>query len=434
MIRRLIVVGSLCVFVSAAAAPPAAAQQVPLSQLLVNLIQAEVRLAPPPPGFQSHEAHFVPGLDQALAPYLFNQLLVAQLATFPIGSPTGGFAFTFDAATGTFQRATDTFGPAFADRALTNGRGRLTFGANFQYSSYTEFEGHDLDNGAVKFYLTHEDVPGEVFFEGDLIEAALDLDLSSATTVFFANYGVTNNFDVAVAVPIVHVNMDAQVDATVLRLATPGQPGLHTFPGGASTASFSSSGSATGVSDILVRGKYRFFSGGGGGLAGGIDVRLPTGDEENLLGTGAAAVTFTLIGSSTNGRFAPHFNVGYTASGESDVVNIADEFVYKFGAEFEAAPTVTLTADFLGRSLRDVGRLELMNVTHNYFNNVGEPGSTTLQEWVARSGSLNVNDLALGVKVNVAGNLLLNGNVLVALNDSGVRARVTPVFGFDYTF
>lgn len=434
MIRRLIVVGSLCVLVSAAAAPPAAAQQVPLSQLLVNLIQADVRLAPPPPGFQSHEAHFLPGLDQTLAPYLFNQLLVAQLATFPIGSPTGGFAFSFDAATGTFQRATDTFGPAFADRALTNGRGRLTFGANFQYSTYTTFEGNDLDNGAVKFYLTHEDVPGDVFFEGDLVEAALDLDLSSATTTVFANYGVTNNFDVAVAVPIVHVNMDAQVDAAVLRLATPGQPGLHTFPGGESTASFSSSGSATGISDILVRGKYRFFSGGGGGLAGGVDLRLPTGDADNLLGTGAAAATFTLIGSSTNGRFAPHFNVGYTASGESDVVNIADEFVYKFGAEFEAAPTVTINADFLGRSLRDVGRLELADVTHNYFNNVGVPGSTTLQEWVARSGSLNVNDVALGVKVNVAGNLLLNGNVLVAVNDAGVRARITPVFGFDYTF
>jgi len=434
MIRRLMLVGSLCALVSAAAAPPAAAQEVPLSQLLVNLIQADVRLAPPAPGFQSHEAHFLPGVNQTLAPYLFNQLLVAQLATFPIGSPTGGFAFSFDAATGTFQRATDTFGPAFADRALTNGRGRLTFGANFQYSRYTTFEGNDLDNGAVKFYLTHEDVPGDVFFEGDLIEAALDLDLSSATTTVFANYGVTNEFDVAVAVPVVHVKMDAQVDATVLRLATPGQPGLHSFPGGASSAAFSNSGSATGISDVLVRGKYRFFSGGGGGLAGGVDVRLPTGDADNLLGTGAAAVTFTLIGSSTNGRFAPHFNVGYTASGESDVVNIADEFVYKFGAEFEAAPTVTVTADFLGRSLRDVGRLELTDVTHNYFNNAGVPGSTVLQEYVARSGSLNVNDLALGVKVNVAGNLLLNGNVLVAVNDAGVRARVTPVFGFDYTF
>lgn len=434
MIRRLMLIGSLCAFASAVAATPARAQEVPLSQLLVDLIQSDVRLGPPGPGFPSHEAHFLPGVNQELAPYLFNQLLVAQLATFPIGSPTGGFAFSFDAATGTFQRATNTFGPAFADRALTNGRGRVTFGANFQYSKYSTFEGNDLDNGEVKFYLTHEDVPGNIFFEGDLVEAALSLDLTSATTTIFANYGVTNAFDIAVAVPIVHVNMDAQVDATVLRLATPGQPGLHAFEGGATTAAFSESGSATGLSDLLVRGKYRFFSGSGGGLAGGVDVRIPTGDEDNLLGTGAPAVTFTLIGSSTNGRFAPHFNVGYTASGESDVVNLADEFVYKFGAEFEAAPTVTINADFLGRSLRDVGRLELTDVTHTYFNNVGVPGSTTLQEYVARSGSLNVNDLALGIKINVAGNLLLNGNVLVALNDAGVRARVTPVFGFDYTF
>jgi hypothetical protein len=286
----------------------------------------------------------------------------------------------------------------------------------------------------VKFYLAHEDLPGNIFFEGDLVEAALSLDLTSATTTLFANYGVTNELDVAVAVPIVHVKMDAVVDATVLRLATPGQPGLHAFPGGATTASFSDSGSATGISDLLVRGKYRFFSGAGGGLAGGVDLRLPTGDADELLGTGAAAVTFTLIGSTTNGRFAPHFNIGYTASGESDVVNLADEFVYKFGAEFEAAPTVTINADFLGRSLRDVGRLELSDVTHDYFNNVGVPGSTTLQEYVAQSGSLNVNDLAVGIKVNVAGNLLVNGNLLVALNDAGVRSRVTPVIGFDYTF
>lgn len=433
MNRRLMVVGLLCTSVSIAAAKPVAAQDVPLSQLLVNLIQADVRLAPPPPGFQSHEAHFLPGTNQELAPYLFNQLLVAQLATFPIGSPTGGFAFSFDTATGTFQRATDTFGPAFADRALTNGRGRLTFGANFQYSKYTHFEGDDLEDGAIKFYLAHEDVPGDVFFEGDLVEAALDLDLTSSTTALFANYGVTNEFDIAVAVPIVHVSMDAQVEARVLRLATPGT-NIHAFPGGADSATFGQSGSATGIGDVLVRGKYRFLSGAGGGLAGGVDVRLPTGDAEDLLGTGAAAVTFSLIGSSTNGRFAPHFNVGYTASGESDVVNLADEFVYKFGAEFEAAPTVTINVDFLGRSLRDVGRLELSNVTHNYFNQQGVPGSTTLQEYVSRSGSLNVNDLAVGAKFNVAGNLLLNANVLVALNDSGVRARVTPVFGFDYTF
>ena len=64
----------------------ATAQDVPLSQLLPQLIQSEVRLAPPPAGFPSHEAHFIPGEDQALAPYLFNQQIVTQLATFPIGS------------------------------------------------------------------------------------------------------------------------------------------------------------------------------------------------------------------------------------------------------------------------------------------------------------------------------------------------------------
>jgi hypothetical protein len=433
MFRRLMLVGLPCALMSIVAATPARAQDVPLSQLLVNLIQSDVRLAPPPPGFQSHEAHFVPGVNQALAPQLFNQQLVAQLATFPIGSPTGGFAFSFDAATGTFQRATNTFGPAFADRALTNGRGRLTFGTNFQYSKYSTFEGSDLDNGDVKFYLTHEDIPGNVFFEGDLVEAALNLDLSSATTTIFANYGVTNELDVAVAVPIVHVKMDALIDATVLRLATPGQA-VHAFPNGATTASFSDAGSATGMGDLLLRGKYRFVSGAGGGLAGGVDLRLPTGDADNLLGTGTAAVTFSLIGSTTSGRFAPHFNVGYTASGESDVVTLSDEFLYKFGAEFEAAPRVTINADFLGRSLRDAGRLELADVTHNHFTQAGVAGSTTLSEYVARSGSLNASDLAVGAKVNVVGNLLVNANLLVALNDVGIRSRVTPVFGFDYTF
>jgi hypothetical protein len=409
------------------------AQEVPLSQLLVNLIQADVRLAPPAAGFPSHEAHFLPGANQALAPYLFNQQLVAQLATFPIGSPTGGFAFTFDPQLGTFQRATDSFGPAFADRALTNGRQRLTLGANFQYSKYTTFEGNKLDNGDVKFYLDHEDLPGDLFFEGDLIEAALKLDLSSTTTTIFANYGVTNSFDLAIAVPIVRVKMDATIDAQVLRLATPGQQ-IHAFLGGTTSRSFSDSGSASGIGDLLVRAKYRFVSVPGGGLAAGVDVRLPSGDAENLLGTGAAGFGVTLIGSSARGRLAPHFNVGFSASGDSDVVNIANEFGYKFGTEIVAAPTVTFSVDLLGRSLIDAGRLELTDTVHNYRNADNVAGSITLGEYVAQEGALNLLGLALGGKFNVTGNLLINADVLIGLTDSGITPRFTPVLGFDYSF
>ena len=422
------------VFTLVVMAPASAlAQDVPLSQLLVNLIQAEVRLEPPPAGFQSHEAHFIPGNNQELAPYLFNQQFVAQLATFPIGSPSGGFSFDFDAATGTFTRATNSFGPAFAERALTNGRQRLTIGSNFQYSKYNSFEGRKLDSGEVKFYLGHQDTPGDLFFEGDIVEAALRLDVTSATTTVFANYGVTDALDIAVAVPIVRVKADATVDATVLRLAT-GQTNIHSFAGGASTASFSDSGSATGLGDLLLRGKYRFVSAPGGGLAAGVDLRLPSGDADELLGTGAAAATFTLIGSSATDRVSPHFNLSYTVSGESDVVSIANEFGYKIGAEFVAAPRATLTADFLGRTLIDAGRLQLADVTRTYRSSTGVPGSIALEEYQLTDGALNLLSLALGGKFNVAGNLLINANVLIALNDAGVTARVTPVIGFDYSF
>jgi hypothetical protein len=435
MINRLVF---LCVFAGVALVGPsrAYAQDVPLSQLLPNLIQAEIRLEPPPPGFVSHEAHFLPGANQELAPFLFNEQLVAQLATFPTGTPSGGFSFTFDPATGAFQRATNSFGPSFADRALTNGRGKFTIGANFQYSKYTKFEGADLKDGEVKFYLGHQDIPGDLFFEGDLVEAALRLDLSSSTTTIFANYGVTNAFDLAVSLPILRVKMDATINARILRLATtdPGTTTIHSFAGGRDTASLSDSGSATGIGDILIRGKYRFLSGAGGGLAAGVDLRLPTGDAEELLGTGATAATFSLIASTSSGAFAPHFNVAYTASGESDVVNIANEFVYKAGTEIIASPAVTINADFLGRTLIDAGRLELTPTTHSFRSSTGVPGSVTLDEYIARDTSLNISNLAVGAKFNVGGNLLINAGALFALTDRSVTAPITPVFGFDYTF
>lgn len=433
MSRRILT--ALALYAMALAAPsPARAQDVPLSDLLVDLVQSDVRLAPPTVGF-SHEAHFIPGADQQIAPFFFNQQLLVQLGTFPIGSPSGGFSYMFDSASGTFERATETFGPAFADRALTIGRGRFSFGANFQYSKYTTFEGADLDNGDIKFYLRHQPIGG-FFFEGDLVEAALNLDVSSSTTTIFGNYGLTNAWDIAVAVPIQRVTMDATVDATVLRLATGTTSPIHTFPNGTTEQSFTSSGSASGIGDVLVRTKYRFLEMGGGGLAAGLDVRLPTGDEENLLGTGATQTTFTFIGSSTRGRVAPHFNVGYTASSSSDLagLNVPDEFGYKFGAEFLASPAVTLSADFIGRTLRDVNRLQFGDTTYSYTDINNVPQTITLNELNASTESLTLTNLAIGGKFNVGGNLLINANVLFALGSRGVTAPVTPVIGFDYSF
>ena len=413
-------------------AAPARAQE-HLSDILVTLIQSDIFLAEPPAGFINHSAHFVAGVDQQLAPYLFNQQLLAQLGTVPLGSSSGGFSYTLDPATGLFSRSTESFGPVFAERALTNGRGKVTFGGNFQYSNYSSFEGTSLKNGDLKFYLRHANTGGN-FFEGDVIEAALDLKLSSSTFTMFSSYGVTDNWDIAVAVPLIHVSMDATVNATVLRFATGENSPIHTFPGGGSTQTLASVGSATGLGDILVRSKYRITEMNGGGLAANVDLRLPTGKEEHLLGAGAFAGTFTLIGSSVRGKLAPHFNVGFTAAGEGDLTSVPNELGYTFGTEYAASPRATLVADILGRSLLDANRLQYTDTTINYMSSTGVQGSSVLRELALSQGTLNLISLALGAKYNVSGNLLLAGNVLLSLTSSGVTSRVTPVFGLEYSY
>jgi hypothetical protein len=417
------------------------AQGTPLSEILVNLIQSEIRLAPPTPPNPSHEAHFIPGTDAELTPFLFNQAIVSQLSALPLGTPSGGFTYTFDPGTGTYSRTSGTFGPSFTERALTIGKGRFNFGANYQHATFSSFEGKDLEGGNIKFYLSHQAIATPpLFFEGDLVETALDLKVKTDMFSLLANYGVSDRLDVAVALPIVHVSMDARITATVLRLATQdsGSGAIHQFPGGGTTAPFTDSGSATGIGDIVLRGKYHFLPGAGGGLAALLDLRLPTGDADNLLGTGTTQGKLLLIGSTSTTRVSPHFNIGYTWSGTSsnEFLNITDEFNYSGGLEIAAHPRLTANVDFIGRQLVDSGRLV---DTAKTFNWVTRPpnvttGSSTFNEFAIEDGSLNLVTSALGFKYNPAGNVLISFNILFPLTDGGIKSNPIPVFGFDYAF
>ena len=76
----------------------------------------------------------------------------------------------------------------------------------------------------------------------------------------------------------------------------------------------SETASATGLGDILLRGKYNFVRSNANALAASIDLRLPTGDEDDLLGTGATQTKLQLLASGEYGLFAPHAYFGYTFS------------------------------------------------------------------------------------------------------------------------
>src|SRR5579884_3776093 len=64
-------------------------------------------------------------LTENVSKVLYNNLVLTEATTFPIGSSSGGFTWTFDPSLGVQTRRSQSFGPMFVDRPLTTGRGKL---------------------------------------------------------------------------------------------------------------------------------------------------------------------------------------------------------------------------------------------------------------------------------------------------------------------
>ena len=431
------------------AAPAARAQEAPdgLAGLLLRFFSPSnpviLREAPAP---FSHAAHFVsqPNAQETLRQ--LNRGIASQISTFPLGSSSAGFTYTFDPELGVFNRSTETFGPVFSERPLTAGKGKFSFGVTHLRATYDRFEGQDLREGDITLFLTHEDTNRDTllnpWFEGDIIEAALSIDLRNDTTVLYGNYGVTDTFDVGFAVPYSRLDLDARIDARIERLATRPDPfTVHVFPGDDDqkiTESFRESGSAEGIGDVVLRGKYNFRRGGSVNIAAALDLRLPTGDPDDLLGSGATqAKLYGIAAYVASKRFSPRAAWGFTySSGGADFMgDLPHELNYSAGFDAAVHPRATFTADVLGRTLLDADRLVQRDRT---FENVLR-NDPTIRRTMRRSpelatGNLNVMLGSAGIKVNPVSRLLLMANLLFAIGDSGLQDEVTPVFGIDYSF
>jgi hypothetical protein len=420
-----------------------------------------------------HTDHFFKGDFDKLVrvAMLTNAALVSQLTTYPTGYSSGGFTYTFDPATGTDRRTSPSFGPSFADRPLTIGKGHWSFGFNFQHNTFDSIEGKALESGDIKFYFQHNDccpVPGDgnltnPAFEQDLLEASMTMKASATMSVLSGTYGVTNSFDVGIILPIVSVDLSARLDTRLLRLGSENAAPvagviIHTFPDGSQVNPDppTAGASATGLGDIVLRGKYRFLTTdeGEGGVAAGLDLRLPTGDEEELLGTGALQARFSLIASTALGRIYPHVNLAYTASGKGYVNEQAEamaaaegiplsvlgdirqpnEFAYTIGVDAAVTPRLTASFDLLGRSMLNDSGLGDAEQQYPCANGVCPPLNNVVQEFQPRAGNVNILLGAAGFKFNVAGNFLLSANVMFKLRDEGLVDDVTPVISFEYAF
>jgi hypothetical protein len=383
----------------------------------------------------------IPGNEASALRQAIFSALANQVGALP--QPSGvGFTYKFDPALGVFSPTGEGFGPIFSQRADTIGKGRITLTASYTRHTFDTIDGENLRDGdpvgtvlgvgagvvRANFLSFKEDVDADVFTIGGL-------------------YGVTDQIDVGLTLPIVNVKVkESPVRFGFADCPLPFNPTTCTNIVPRNDPLIPQTGETTDVGDLVLRAKYNFWSstslmGGRGGVAAALDVSLPTGNKgerrkftqpvlvvppsglvtdsfftigDPPTGTGIVRVKPLLIASGTFFGISPHITAGFQLGETQGVTN---DFIYEVGLDYTLFKRVTLSADVLGRhALSDVGRQE---VTASGLGGTAGPDTIT--------GSF-------GIKVNPISTVLIFVNVLIPLNDTGVRDDLTPTFGLEWSF
>ncbi len=429
-----------------------------LGDLILRLIDQEFRLGSSRIAGSQHTFHF----DEAetIAESL-NDALVQQLTSAtPLSTASGGVALEWDPEVNSFTRKTSSFGPIFAERAETLGAGRFNLGFSYLRLDYDTIDGIALGDGALGFDVKHEET-GEGdgttldnFVEGDLVRLDLALEISTETLALFGSFGVSDRFDVSVALPVVSVEIEVGLEAQVKPLSTGGFDDpegrlVHEFPdGGQKLSPDPLHGEESGIGDLVVRGKYNLTpKAEGKGLAVAAELSFPTGDDDNLLGTGATGLKLLAVGSATFGRFSPHLNLGYGGFSGGKTA-LPDQVHLAVGFDLALGEKVTLAADLFGRTLLDSRRLQISQEDHLFRICDGcsgaDPDESTMAIGSVRRDVLRTvkDDLSLffaslGAKIRLPAtrDLLLTTNLLYSVSSDGLRDEdLIALFGLDCSF
>jgi hypothetical protein len=330
------------------------------------------------------------------------ELLTSELSTLPLSSSASGFTYRLEPSLGTSVRASDSFGPVFTERTLTVGRFRRAFGLIYLRAAYNQLDGRQLRDGTLvstAAQLRSEREPFDI--------ETVSLRLHSETTTLSATFGLTDRLDVGAGLPLVRITLDGQR--------------VDTYRGQRLVQAVAS-GSAAGLGDVVLRAKYQLTGEQASGLAVAFESRLPTGDEDNLLGAGSGTIRPVLIGSLEGARVGTHVNIGYSFG------KLSDELDYSTAVTVAATPRLTGFGEIVGRRVSSSGRIAQVTETHPTL--VGVDTVRLTAESSATSRLLAV----LGLKWNVAGGWLFGGTLLKPLTTAGLVPGWAPMLTLDYSF
>jgi hypothetical protein len=331
-----------------------------------------------------------------------HELISIEVDSLPVPSSGGGFVYRFNRTLGTVERASDSFGPFFTESILRGGRDQVGIGLRYQFRSFNSLQGIHLESGGLLTSATREAGTSEPFSVD-----TMQLTLDASTISLVGTYGVTDRFSVGGRIPVSNVRFRGQrVRAT----------------NGQSSVQSTQSGSVTGLGDVSLNARYRFFDEGVSGVAVGTDLKLPTGRELDLLGSGKFGARFLAIGTWERRRLATHVNGVVSVGGASD------EILVSAAATYAVTPRLTVIGEYIGRHLARLHR-----IVGVYELDSQHPQRETMR-LLHGDRHLHATFVSTGAKWNVARSWLLNGNVLIRVDEGGLRARVTPTIALEFDF
>jgi hypothetical protein len=149
------------------------------------------------------------------------------------------------------------------------------------------------------------------------------------------------------------------------------------------------------------------------------DLRLPTGRKKDLLGAGTPSFRALASGSIESGHVAVDLNGGFTAGGVTDEIN--------HGAFVSAR---LRTSRWSANSWADGLRTSAPSPSRAPHPTIAGVDTIRL---ITTGTSLHTAVAVAGFKWNVFGGWLINGNVSAPVTNGGLRSRITPRIGVEYT-
>jgi hypothetical protein len=415
---RLITVGPIAALLLLSALSPCAADS--LSKRVETIFGKDgIDVATP-----SHEAHF--GADAVRVFGLLLQNLASQAADFPAPATAPGLSFHYNDKLGVFEPTAENFTPPFVDEPRTQGAGRFEVGMSYLFLDFDSLNGRDLDH--LQFLgLKHNHCCGGAAFENDTADVFYEkFTLQSHVFAFAGTYGITEDWDVNLLLPVIYTQVDLVARAELHNTTSL----KHEFDPTGSTKKVSFvKGDHVGVGDMQLRTKYRFLDSDGLRVGASLSLRLPTGSEDDFQGTGDTKVTPALSVSDAFGKFGVHLATGI----EVDASNTDRSRIrYAGGVTYQHLKELAFFFDVIGSS--NLQKEELSVTVPQFVNGPnGEelPAPSTTATQKIRT---DIVDIAPGIKIQLAPSAVAFFQAFIPANRDGLRTNFTPAGGVEVSF